>query len=77
MMRGIAQTLAKVGAPDALLLQLTNPQMYCRIENGEVIRLIIPVVEAVIETDFQAVLAGGGDRFRHQIAPGGPAVAAV
>ncbi|MFZ4779316.1 MAG: hypothetical protein ACOYM3_28460 [Terrimicrobiaceae bacterium] len=37
-MRGIAQRLAEVGAPDALLLQLTNPQMYCRIENGKVIR---------------------------------------
>lgn len=37
-MRGIAQTLAEFGAPEALPLQLTNPQMYCRIENGKVIR---------------------------------------
>jgi len=39
------------------------------LQRGDGVRLIIPVVEAVIETDFQAVLAGGGDRFRHQIAP--------
>ena len=47
------------------------------LQRGDRVGLVIPVVQTVVEADFEPVLARGSDDLGHQIASGGAAVADV
>lgn len=44
---------------------------------GDGIRLVIPIVETVVEPDLEPVLAGGRKDLRHKVAPRSTAVSDV